>query len=206
MLKAFLFGVTIAIAIGPIALLVVSTGMVHGLVAGARVALGVALADFTLAAVAFAMGEAATRVLAGLGTALPTLSAATLIGFGAWMTTKAIGIGAGPAPFADAPAAGPGAPIGTFGTLLLTLANPLTLIGFVAFALAGLPRMEMAGVVAHALAVFFGSLLIQLSLAATGAGLGLVLPPALIRGLNLASGLGIAAFGLYGLAAVLRPA
>ncbi len=203
MFKAFLFGITIAIAIGPIALLVVSTSMTHGLLAGSRVALGAALADFTLASLAFGIGEAATRALADIGPALPIFSALVLIGFGAWMISAAARTGDSRA--ADPGGAG-GRPIGTIGTTLLTLANPLTIVGFVAFALTGLPRMEIPGILAHALAVFAGSLAIQLTLASAGAGLGLVLSPALIRGLNLASGLGIAAFGVWGLVSALPAA
>lgn len=201
MLKAFLFGITIAMAIGPIALLVVSTAMGHGFFAGSRIALGAALADLTLAGVAFTAGEAVTAALTGIGPALPVFSALVLIGFGAWMVRSAR---------RSAPdgVAGPGAtgarPIGTLATLMLTLANPLTIIGFVAFALSGLPRMGADGIAAHALAVFLGSLIIQLSLAGTGAGLRLVLGPAAIRALNLASGLGIAGFGIHGLIAALR--
>ncbi len=201
MLKAFLFGVTIAIAIGPIALLVVSTAMGHGFFAGSRIALGAALADLTLAGVAFTAGEVVTAALTGIGPALPVFSALVLIGFGGWMVRPALQP-------ASARAVGPGAagarPIGTLVTLLLTLANPLTIIGFVAFALSGLPRLGAAGIALHAFAVFLGSLIIQLSLAGTGAGLRLVLSPAAIRALNLASGLGIAGFGIYGLIAALR--
>ncbi|HXV23941.1 MAG TPA: LysE family transporter [Alphaproteobacteria bacterium] len=203
MLKAFLFGIAIAIAIGPIALLILSTGMTHGLLAGSRVALGAALADFTLASLAFGIGEAATRALTGIGPALPIFSALVLIGFGAWMIRGAARTGVARAPD---PGAARGRTIGTFGTLLLTLANPLTIVGFAAFAVAGLPRMEVSGILAHALAVFAGSLCVQMTLAFTGAGLGLALPPRLIRGLNLAGGLGIALFGIWGLASALSTA
>lgn len=202
MLTAFLFGIAIAVAIGPIALLVVSTGMSYGLVAGLRVALGAALADFSLAVLAFGIGEGAMRALTGIGPAVPTVSALVLIGFAGWMLRSALR--SGPARAGPDAAIG-GRPVGTLAVLLLTLANPLTIVGFVAFALTGLPRIGAAGILAHALAVFAGSLSIQLVLAGAGAGLGLVLSPALIRALNLTSALAIAAFGLWGLGAALGP-
>ncbi len=201
MLKAFLFGITVAIAIGPIALLVVSTAMGHGFLAGSRTAFGVALADFTLASIAFTAGEVATAALTGIGPALPVFSALVLVGFGGWMARSGL------RPATDGTTERPVAslrPVGTLATLLLTLANPLTIIGFVAFALSGLPRMGLGGIAAHALAVFLGSLIIQLALAGTGAGLSLVLSPSLVRALNLASGLGIVGFGVYGLIAAFQ--
>lgn len=201
MLKAFLFGITIAIAIGPIALLVVSTAIGHGFFAGSRIALGAALADFTLAGVAFSAGEVVTAALTGIGQALPIFSALVLMGFGGWMVRSALRRAGEGTP--ERPVAGP-RPVGTLATLLLTLANPLTIIGFVAFALSGLPRMGPGGIAAHALAVFLGSLIIQLALAGTGAGLSLVLSPSLVRALNLASGLGIVGFGVYGLIAAFQ--
>ena len=201
MLKAFLFGVAIAMAVGPIALLVVSTAMTNGFFAGSRIALGAALADLTLAGVAFTSSEAATAVLTGIGPILPVFSALVLTGFGGWMIRSALR----PANAGAAAGATGARPIGTLATLLLTLANPLTIIGFVAFALTGLPRMGAAGIAAHALAVFFGSLIVQFTLAGTGAGLRLVLAPVAIRTLNLASGFAIAGFGVYGLIAALRP-
>ena len=56
--KPFLFGVTMASAVGPIALLILSYGLRDGFKPAAAAGLGAALADLTYAGIAFALGSA----------------------------------------------------------------------------------------------------------------------------------------------------
>ncbi len=78
--------------------------------------------------------------------------------------------------------------------------NPLTIVAFAGFA----GQLPLAGstlrAVVLALAVFLGSIVVQLFLALTGAQFGRRLTnPSVLRALNAASGIGIIAFGLVGL-------
>ena len=93
---------------------------------------------------------------------------------------------------------------GRFGFLtvyLLTLVNPLTILIFLGFS----GQLEFSGGFAKILLlsflIFAGSLLVQIVLAAGGAIVGRVLRnPRLIRHLNIASGVLITGFGVYGVA------
>lgn len=195
MLKAFYFGLTIAAAIGPIALLIVNYSMTHGLRQGLRSALGAAGADFSYALVAFLAGHGAARVVearrvfeltAGIG----------LVVFGAWMAVVALRrrVPVGPS------AASGGhrvRPLST--TYFLTLINPLTLVAFLGLA----PQLPLGGsswgAAGLAGSLFAGSLVVQVLLALAGAGVGRsVARPEVIRTLNVASGIGIALFGIVG--------
>ena len=65
-LHAFLFGVSLAIAIGPIALLIIHNGLNHGVSLAVRSGLGAATADLLYSIVAFIIGA---RVLEALNDA-----------------------------------------------------------------------------------------------------------------------------------------
>jgi threonine/homoserine/homoserine lactone efflux protein len=195
MLKAFCFGMTIAAAIGPIALLIVNYSMAHGLRHGLRSALGAAGADFSYALVAFLAGHRAARlvearwfleVVAGIG----------LVLFGAWLAVVALRrrVPVGPSVAASGARVRP-----LLTTYMLTLINPLTLVAFLGLA----PQLPLGGSSWNAAglagALFAGSLVVQSLLALAGAGLGRsVTRPEVIRTLNVASGIGIALFGIVG--------
>ena len=71
MWKAFLFGVIVAGAIGPIALLIFGTGARQGLAAGAYAGFGAALADLAYALAAFLAGAVVLPYLAEYELAIP---------------------------------------------------------------------------------------------------------------------------------------
>ncbi len=195
MLKAFCFGLTIAVAIGPIALLIVNYSMTHGLRYGLRSALGAAGADFSYALVAFLAGHGAVRVVearrffemaAGIG----------LVAFGAWLAVAALRrrVPVGPSTASGGKSVRP-----LLTTYLLTLINPLTLVAFLGLA----PQLPLGespwGAAGLAGSLFAGSLVVQILLALAGAGIGRsVARPEVIRTLNVASGIGIALFGIVG--------
>lgn len=198
LLAAFLFGLIIASAIGPIAVLIMTTGLTRGRGAGLRAAAGAALADFIYACAALGFGAALTPLLGAHRAGLRLAASIVLIGFGLHMLRAMRASAAGTAA-ALAPSARP-----FLATLALTLVNPLTIIAFGGFTgqitgqITGNITPGMALACAAALAC--GSLSVASLLALGGAALGRVLTsPAHIHWLNLLSAAAIIGFGLAGL-------
>lgn len=203
LLKAYLFGLGIALAIGPIALLIVGNGLRHGAVAGLKSALGAALADLSYGLLALLAGAQAARFLAEHAAAFSLLSSAVLAAFGLWMVHGALRIVPGHEPHE---AAGRGR-TGVLGTYALTIVNPLTTIAFLGFT----GQLRLAGpwweVPLLAGAIAAGSFTVAALMALFAAALSPWLhKPAILRRLNLASGLAIAGFGLTGAWPVIRSA
>lgn len=189
---ALVFGAVLACSVGPIALLIVNTGIGAGTLAALRCALGAALADFTFALPAFAGGAVLAQWLSERMALLSVFAGLALIAFGVWMMVPALRSG----PMRAA------AVSGLRGTYVLTLTNPLTVVAFAAFALgAGTGRSWFAG----ALGVFLGSLAVQVLLALAAGGLRpwLASGPA-PRVLQAVSGMGIAVFGALKVLAAVR--
>jgi len=199
-LTAFLFGVAIATAVGPIALWIVHMGMTRGAAAGLGCAFGAALADLTYALLAFLAGATLAPFVERHAGPADLVARAALIAAGAWIVIGALRSHGTPA----ASSAATARTTGEFRALkllattyVITLVNPLTLVAFVGFA----TRMPLGGSslrsVGLAVSLFLGSLAIQVVFALGGAGLGRVLSnPRWILGLNLISGLALIAFGL----------
>ncbi len=195
-LHAFLFGISLAIAIGPIALLIIHNGLNHGMSVAVRSGLGAATADLLYCVLAFIIGARVIAALSGHERALHVSSGAALIGVGLWLAARA----AHPAQTsektqrdADRNRAG------FWVTLTLTLANPLTLAIFLGFA----GQLSLGGdsraAVFLSLCVFMGSLLVQMMFALLGASLGKwVTDRRAIRVLNFISAVAIIAFGARG--------
>jgi threonine/homoserine/homoserine lactone efflux protein len=195
-IKPFLFGLTLAFSIGPIALLIISTGIRFGLLAGIRSGLGAAVADLVYAVVALMAGASLTPVLAGHRGLVRVVASVVLIGLGLRMLMGAVLAKAPDG--ATARVIDPGRPfLMTFG---LTILNPLTILVFVGFAGPLGARLDAGGAVVCAVALFLGSLLVQLLLSVGGSALSRWLhEERWLRGLNMASATGILAFGLSGL-------
>jgi threonine/homoserine/homoserine lactone efflux protein len=126
-LRALFFGATVAAAIGPIALLIIHIGMRHGLRAALASAAGVAAADFVYAVLAFSAGSQLASLLEREQRTFALAASAALVGLGLWLAQGALREQGAPAENADARR------IGFRGTLLLTLANPLTIVLFTGF-------------------------------------------------------------------------
>jgi threonine/homoserine/homoserine lactone efflux protein len=192
--SAFLFGVALAVAIGPIALLIIRAGIERGAGAGVRCAAGAAVADMLFAFVAALAGSLILPRLTAHRGALAMVSAAVLVAIGLWLIAQAVVAARRP------PSERTIAQYGLRATFVLTLVNPLTLVTFASFvgqlALTG-NAWQAAGI---ALAVGSGSFLVAALFALGGAGLGRLLTDRRwILALNLASGLGIVAFGVAGM-------
>ncbi|HWQ39975.1 MAG TPA: LysE family transporter [Burkholderiales bacterium] len=198
-IRAFLFGLAVGAAVGPLALYVMHVGLKHGWRKAADCALGVAIADFTYAVIALAFGarlegwlSAHRGMLAGTGSVL-LLALGARLAWTAWTRPPARHDKARYASRA----------VGFSTTYALTLANPLTILLFLSFA-GQLPLTHhWEDVPRYAVFIFLGSLPAQLAYAFLGAGLHLLLQPAAIRAANLASAAAIAGFGIYGLAQAL---
>ena len=93
LLTAFLFGATIGIAVGPIALLIAGTGLKHGAWAGIRAGLGAATADLLYALVALTAGSLIAPALAANRGPIELGAAGLLTGFGLWMLYGALKAG-----------------------------------------------------------------------------------------------------------------
>jgi threonine/homoserine/homoserine lactone efflux protein len=197
MWKAFVFGVVVAAAIGPIALLIFGTGARQGLAAGAFAGLGAALADFVYALAAFSAGALLLPLFAAHERMIGAACALLLVGLGATMLVGLVRSRAVPA--AAKPAARSFLP--TFG---LTIVNPMTLVVFAGI----VPQLPVAGSLARAAwlaaALAAGSATVGVAIGSCGAAVGKALPGERARrAVSAAAAAGILVFGLYGLASAL---
>ena len=193
--KAFVFGVTIAATIGPIALLIINVSAVDGLARGIRASLGAAVADLAFATTAFAGGYAITSVLEAYRVELRVIASGILVILGLWLAAQAW---RWRSPGGSSDKRWVRAPF--FQTFAVAIVNPLGVVAFMSLAVQ-VPVVSSLAVMAFLCGcVFAGSLLVQLGLAVGGSLLArLTQRGGWLRALNLASGLGVAAFGVVGL-------
>lgn len=193
-LQAFLFGVTLAIAVGPIALLIINTALQQGMRAGFSCALGATAADLLFALIAFHAADQLVPVLQAYARPLQWAAALVLVGFALHMLHGLYRNRGG----AVAPARSHRRYF--FATFALTVVNPLTVLAFSSFALqlATHAGQASATLLAFAAATGTGSIAVLMALAAGGVGRALARPGWLL-GLNLLSALGILTFGIRGL-------
>jgi threonine/homoserine/homoserine lactone efflux protein len=179
MAQAFLLGVAagyaIAIPFGPIAILIVRTGVRVGLRAAAAAGAGTATADLVFATIAMLFGAAASTLLA------PVLPAARLVAGAALAVIAARGMLAAPQAL-DRERASVRAGNTYLMFLGLTMLNPPTVIYFVSLAIA-LPAVsaDFASRAAFVVGAFVSSLSWQEFLALVGAMLHGRLTPRLQR-------------------------
>ncbi|WP_266205649.1 LysE family translocator [Pontibacter kalidii] len=199
-LKAFIFGLTLAIAVGPIAILIINRGLTQGLRSGLMSGLGAALADFTYGLMAFSVGAVIVGYLHLNAYYFKFLTSLILVVFGLWMLKGSL------KPSLEKQKGQPETKKKSgftylLSTYLLTVANPLTVVAFVGFSGQLVSPVTGAGhVFILALAIFAGSLIIQSALAFFGASLGRFLQsPHILRFLNVGSSVCIMLFGLAGM-------
>jgi threonine/homoserine/homoserine lactone efflux protein len=194
LMTAFLFGFTLAISVGPIAMIVVINGLKYGKASAIKSALGAALGDFVFALFAFLLGVGVVEVLTLHQRAIETFSSFMLILFGIYMCLLALREYKMPL---TQPIATGASELRT--TFLLTIVNPLTVIAFMAL----VGQLSLPGGVWTALLlavmVLAGSFLAQLVYVFASLSLKSKLEhPRVILGLQLISGFGIVGFGLKG--------
>ena len=188
-------GFAIAVPIGPVGVLLVDTGVRHGLRVGLAAGLGVALADPAYASAAVIAGGAIAGVLAPVAEALRVVSAVVLVVVGVLLIRAALRRTDGPARSATPPHAGRT----TLRFLALTIANPPTAIYFASLVL-GLPAVAHGtpayAPAAFALAAFLASLSWQSTMAGLGALLHHGLPGRASRATGVAGGVIVLALAL----------
>ena len=153
--KASVVGFLIAAPVGPIGLLCIQRTLSRGASIGVASGLGAATAD----AIYGAIGAAGLTVVIQLFTALSQPLAILGALFLAWVGFRLLQTPATNGPAAAANAGGMGAAFGS--TLLLTLANPMTILSFIAVfaALGGSQDLASVAMATMVAGVFFGSAL-----------------------------------------------
>lgn len=199
-LKGAAIGVSIAAPVGPIGLLCIRRTLADGPATGLATGLGAATADAAYGAIAGFGLAAVTDLLVGWQAALRLVGGMVLIWLGIATMRARPAERAAEAPTAYGLA-------GAYAsTVLLTLANPATIISFVAvFGALGLAEMGAGtvGAAALVLGVFLGSALWWLALSA---GVGVFrrrVTPMVMLWINRMSGAVLAVFGLFALTAIL---
>lgn len=195
--RGLAIGFALAFALGPIGLLVIRRTILRGWARGMVSGLGVATADAAYAALAAFGLTALTSLLVGFDRVLGVLGGVVLLLLaGRALRRTADGAAAGPAT-ARASEAGGGHLVAFGSMVLLTLANPATILSFAAlFATIGAGTGGAAGAALVVAGVFLGSAAWWLLLTGLVAGLRARLTPPVVRALNLLSALVIGAFGL----------
>ena len=207
LIKGLLIGLSIAAPLGPIGVLCINRSVAEGPRLGFICGLGAAAADALYAlAGTVALSAIAQWVIEDRIT-LRVIGGIFLIYLGARTFMR---------PAATLPTPGrigallpPGARAAFMSTFLLTLANPVTLLGFAAmFAGLGVAPVGLIGAANSAaaalvLGVFLGSALWWLALSSLIGQLRRYIGPSLLTMINRISGTILTAFGLYAFTALL---
>lgn len=191
----FLFGLMIALSVGPVALMIANYGMRAGTATGVRAAIGVAAADGCYAVVAFTIGAMLANTLASHLSLFRAVGALVLLAMGARMLWQALRDrrrtldGDVPTPPGDRP---------FVSMFFVTLANPLTILLFYGYATAtaGAHRYWLLGTAC----VFAGSLVGQLVFAFGGSAIGrFVKSPGWLAMSHVVASLVVLGYGVAGL-------
>ena len=160
--QSFIFGIALAVSIGPIALIIIASGIQSGYRAAMTCALGAGLADFLLALLGFNFGVFLIDFL-GNHQKIIRLGSTTLLFFIAFrMIIKGfdrkspIGQETG------------GANFGFVATFFLTIVNPLTILVFWAFFVKLGVESDFFKSIILAICLFSGSMFVQAFLAFFG--------------------------------------
>lgn len=201
-LKGLAFGFVLAAVVGPMWVLCFRRTIARGILDGFASGLGIALADGLYGAVAAFGLTVVSGFLLQHAFWVGLAGAAFLL----WLGGKALL--ARPIALEDSPNGAPSRSLAAafLSTLTLTLANPPTILAFAAI-FAGLGLAANANYAAAGLVVagvFLGSAAWWVILVAGAGWLRSRIRPALIRAVNVASGVSILAFGGWQLAALLR--
>lgn len=200
--QSLLIGLSIAAPVGPIGVLCIQRTLASGPRIGFATGLGAACADGVYGALGAFGASAIIALLVGHKSALAVLGGLFLVWLGV-VTWRAR-----PAEASAAGGNGVGPARAFASTFALTLANPMTILSFIAV-FTGLAATSHAPVgVANALVmvagVFLGSALWWAFLSASVGFMRHRVSPAWLRAINRASASILIAFGLYQLTSVLR--
>lgn len=189
---AFSFGALLAVSFGPIALLILNSGIQHGKRTALGAASGAATGDFLYAVVGFLIGRWLQSALETHVREINIVASLMLIVLGLVMvfrSLRATGVSSHQSV---------GIKVGFFSVLALTIINPNTILTFTAYV--GSMSQVYSVFVYFLLAVCIGvgSLMVQVMFALGGSAFGRYLRNPLVQQvLQLGSGLGILLFGLF---------
>jgi threonine/homoserine/homoserine lactone efflux protein len=207
LVMGLLIGLSLAAPLGPIGILCITRTLTEGPRLGFICGLGAAAADALYAlAGTVALSAIATWVIDDR-TALRAIGGIFLVYLGARTFMRPLS--ALPTPGRIAARLPPGAQAAFKSTFLLTLANPVTLLGFAAmFAGLGVAPVGMissadSAAAALVLGIFLGSALWWLALSSLIGQLRPYVGPHILTVINRVSGTVLTAFGLYAFAALL---
>ncbi|MCR6657542.1 MAG: LysE family translocator [Opitutus sp.] len=192
LLKGFVIGFSLAAPVGPIGLLCLRRSLAHGRLAGFVSGLGAATADALYGLVA-ALG------LTALAHFLVQHQGALRLAGGLFLLYLGLRMARTPPPSTPAESRQDSARLGVayVSTLLLTLTNPATILTFLGL-YAGLGLQERStSASALVVGVFLGSAVWWLFLSSAAAWFGRKANARQLRWINLASGLFLAAFGVW---------
>jgi threonine/homoserine/homoserine lactone efflux protein len=197
-LKGLAFGFILAATVGPMWILCLRRTLAFGPAAGLASGMGIAVADGLYGAVAAFGLTAISGFLLGSSFWIGLVGAAFLVFLGVKTLVSS--------PVKSEMDEKPQSAISAFlATLGLTLANPPTILAFVAiFAGLGLTSSSYAAAALITLGVFLGSASWWLILAAGAGWLRGRIGPRLMRGINVVSGLSILAFAGWQVYELLR--
>lgn len=159
---SFLFGVTLAISVGPIAMLIMTRSINCGLRAGILTGATAALADLTYALISFLAGSGIYMLFMEFKLLLQIFSSLVLVLFGSWMI-----IGAFRNRNSRLSTSGSSCKRIFASTYVLTILNPLTIVAFIGFATQHAIENGIIALISS-IALFAGSLVIQLVFAFFG--------------------------------------
>ena len=197
-LKSLLFGFLLAATVGPMWVLCFRRTLAQGALAGLASGMGIAVADGIYGAIAAFGLTAVSGFLLQYSFWIGAAGGAFLVYLGVKILLSNPAVNGNEEQRVDYPKA-------FLSTLGLTLANPPTILAFVAiFAGLGLVASDYLSASLVVLGVFLGSASWWVLLAAGAGRLRAHLGPRLFRGINVVSGLSILGFAAWQLAAVLR--
>jgi threonine/homoserine/homoserine lactone efflux protein len=207
LLKGLLIGLSIAAPLGPIGVLCITRTVAEGPRLGFICGLGAATADALYALAGTVALSAIAQWVVEDRITLRVIGGIFLVYLGARTFMRPIAVL--PSPGRISALLPPGAHAAFMSTFLLTLANPVTLLGFAAmFAGLGVAPVGLIGsansaAAALVLGVFLGSALWWLALSSLIGQLRRYIGPPILTVINRISGTILTAFGLYAFAALL---
>ncbi|MBI5380844.1 MAG: LysE family transporter [Opitutae bacterium] len=195
LLKGFVIGFAVAAPIGPVGLLCIRRSIIEGKKAGIITGLGAAVADTLMAFVAVFGVTSVTSFITCHKFFFRLLGGALLVAMGLWaMRARA------PVRAATSPLHAPNLYVAFCSTIVLTLANPMTILSLLGI-------FTFFGVMLHTdgllqpswllLGVFLGSTAWWILLAYFAEWFGRKLNTNLLRSINIGVGALLLAFGLY---------
>lgn len=193
--KSFLFGMTVGIAVGPIGILIIYHGMQKGMRAGSLCGLGASLGDFTFALLAFFASSDIIQPIVENRSMITRFSSWLLIFFGFYMIIKAAVQGSQKSELKRKSRL-----LNTENyvsmTYILTLMNPLTIVLFIGFAGQNVQHVSVTKGILFSAFIFLGNIIVQLGLSFFGKVFGRMLRQFQIsKYLSIFSGILIVLFG-----------